>query len=375
MSGSIPRETVVTAPSAPAPRRPADADADVIVVGGGPGGAAAAHYLAQAGVDVLLLEKTTYPRDKVCGDGLTPRSVRALVTHGHRHLPGSRVAAEQGPAGHRRRAAARAALARAGELPRLRADPHPRRARRAAGPPGPEERRPPAGGDHRPGWSATTTAGSSASPPRSARTRRPPPTARRWSSPPTACPAGSRSPSGIAKRDDRPMGVAVRALLPTARGTTTTTWSPGWSCRTAGSDGRSALLPGYGWIFGLGDGTSNVGLGILNTLRRVRQYRLPRTCCPAGCDGPARGVGLRRGERDRAGARRRAADGLQPHAALRDGLLLVGDAGGVVNPFNGEGIAYAMESGEMAADIIVQALARPTAGRPGAGAAGLPRRR
>jgi flavin-dependent dehydrogenase len=43
------------------------------------------------------------------------------------------------------------------------------------------------------------------------------------------------------------------------------------------------------------------------------------------------------------------------------GLMLVGDAGGMVNPFNGEGIAYAMESGEIAARTVVQALARPTA--------------
>jgi 2-polyprenyl-6-methoxyphenol hydroxylase-like FAD-dependent oxidoreductase len=49
----------------------------------------------------------------------------------------------------------------------------------------------------------------------------------------------------------------------------------------------------------------------------------------------------------------------QPHYTR--GLLLVGDAGGMINPFNGEGIAYALESGEVAADIIVQALARPTA--------------
>ncbi len=43
-------------------------------------------------------------------------------------------------------------------------------------------------------------------------------------------------------------------------------------------------------------------------------------------------------------------------------MLLVGDAGGMVNPFNGEGIAYAMESGELAAEVVAQALARPTAG-------------
>ena len=49
----------------------------------------------------------------------------------------------------------------------------------------------------------------------------------------------------------------------------------------------------------------------------------------------------------------------QPHYTR--GLMLVGDAGGMVNPFNGEGIAYAMESGRLAADVLVQALAgRPT---------------
>jgi flavin-dependent dehydrogenase len=46
-----------------------------------------------------------------------------------------------------------------------------------------------------------------------------------------------------------------------------------------------------------------------------------------------------------------------PHYAR--GLLLVGDAGGVVNPFNGEGIAYAMETGRLAAEHLAQALARP----------------
>src|SRR6187200_2282705 len=56
--------------------------ADVIVVGAGPGGATAASYLAQAGLDVLLLEKTEFPREKVCGDGLTPRAVKQLVDMG-----------------------------------------------------------------------------------------------------------------------------------------------------------------------------------------------------------------------------------------------------------------------------------------------------
>ncbi|MBV9096607.1 MAG: FAD-dependent oxidoreductase, partial [Frankiaceae bacterium] len=57
-------------------------DADVIVVGAGPGGATAAYHLAQAGVDVIALEKATFPREKVCGDGLTPRAVKQLVAMG-----------------------------------------------------------------------------------------------------------------------------------------------------------------------------------------------------------------------------------------------------------------------------------------------------
>src|SRR5699024_3474276 len=57
-------------------------DADAIVVGAGPAGSAAAHYLAAAGLDVLVLEKSTFPRDKVCGDGLTPRAVAELVRMG-----------------------------------------------------------------------------------------------------------------------------------------------------------------------------------------------------------------------------------------------------------------------------------------------------
>src|SRR5690349_9759851 len=58
------------------------ATADVIVVGAGPAGSATAAYLAMTGLDVLLLEKTTFPREKVCGDGLTPRAVKELITLG-----------------------------------------------------------------------------------------------------------------------------------------------------------------------------------------------------------------------------------------------------------------------------------------------------
>src|SRR5262245_31873181 len=56
--------------------------ADVIVVGAGPGGSTTAYHLARHGLNVLLLEKSAFPREKVCGDGLTPRAVKQLVSIG-----------------------------------------------------------------------------------------------------------------------------------------------------------------------------------------------------------------------------------------------------------------------------------------------------
>jgi flavin-dependent dehydrogenase len=71
---------VSASPVSPAPR--AGDDADVIVVGAGPGGSSVATYLARSGLDVLVLEKTAFPREKVCGDGLTPRAVKELAALG-----------------------------------------------------------------------------------------------------------------------------------------------------------------------------------------------------------------------------------------------------------------------------------------------------
>ncbi len=67
--------------------RPASSDerlveADAIVVGAGPGGSATATHLARRGLKVALLEKAEFPREKVCGDGLTPRATRQLIRLG-----------------------------------------------------------------------------------------------------------------------------------------------------------------------------------------------------------------------------------------------------------------------------------------------------
>jgi menaquinone-9 beta-reductase len=166
---------------------------------------------------------------------------------------------------------------------------------------------------------------------------------------------------GLQKRENRPMGVAVRTYYTSPRHDDD--WLESWLELWDGEPGSSNLLPGYGWIFGVGDGTANVGLGILNTssaFQHVDYKELLKTWL----DHTPEEWGFR--DENRAAPVRGAALPMgfnrKPHYA--NGMLLVGDAGGMVNPFNGEGIAYALESGEMAAEVITQALSRTTpAGR------------
>jgi len=157
---------------------------------------------------------------------------------------------------------------------------------------------------------------------------------------------------GLHKRDDRPMGVAYRTYYksPRTNDDYLESWLELW-------DGER-LLPGYGWVFGMGDGTSNVGLGILNTTKSFRNVKYPELL-RAWLKNTPEEWGFNEENRTEPirGAALPMGFNRQPHYTR--GVLLVGDAGGMVNPFNGEGIAYAMESGELAADVIAQALARP----------------
>jgi flavin-dependent dehydrogenase len=121
------------------------------------------------------------------------------------------------------------------------------------------------------------------------------------------------------------------------------------------------LLPGYGWLFPVAGGRVNLGAGLLNTFKNFKEVSAQRLFDAF--------VAMMPPEWDisESSAEGKLLSGPLPMSMNRKpqavpGMLLVGDAAGVVNPFNGEGIAYAMESGEMAAELLHEALVR---NRPG----------
>ncbi|MFE0588679.1 geranylgeranyl reductase family protein [Micromonospora echinospora] len=331
-------------------------DADVIVVGAGPGGSATAYHLARHGARVLLLEKTEFPREKVCGDGLTPRAVRQLIRMGVDTSPEAGWLQNRGlrvVGGGLRLELDWPELASFPNygLVRTRLDFDDLLARRAVA----------AGAELRTGVNVmgpvldatgrVTGVEAEVGPDKAPATFRAPLVV-------AADGVSGRFPLalGLAKREDRPIGVAVRRYYRSPAKHDDNYLESWLELRSKGSD---ALLPGYGWIFGLGDGRVNVGLGVLNSssafgktnYRRLLTDWLANTPADwgmtdeANAEGPILGAALPMGFNR------------VPHYTR--GVLLVGDSGGMVNPFNGEGIAYAMESGELAAEIAVQALARP----------------
>ncbi|MGZ5415919.1 MAG: geranylgeranyl reductase family protein [Nocardioides sp.] len=335
--------------------------ADVIVVGAGPAGASTAFHLASAGADVLLLEKASFPRDKICGDGLTPRAVKQLIGMGFDL---------DAPGWQRNRGLRIVGAGHTLELPwpdlgafpnygmvRTRMDLDEILARHAEKAGARLMERTSVTGpvtDERTGRVVGVTAK-----PVDDRGRR---TGEdiTYSAPVViACDGVSARLAiamGLERRENRPMGVAVRAYYETPRHDDE--WMESWLELWDGPPGRSNLLPGYGWIFGVGDGTANVGLGILNTSKAFQHVDYKDILGRWLANTPEE-WGFR--DENRVGKIGSAALPMgfnrKPHYTR--GMLLVGDSGGMVNPFNGEGIDYALESGEMAAQTVLQALARP----------------
>ena len=330
---------------------------DVLVIGGGPSGAACAYWLASAGHDVVLVERKRYPREKTCGDGLTPRSVKQLEDMG--------LGEELSVAGHRFSGLRSHGFGRTLELEWpdhpdfpsygyviTRKDLDALVAERAAK----------AG--------ATVWDGTEALKPvlvggllQGAQVKQKPPedaggftksrsveVRARY----TVIADGANSRFGRALGTNRnrsyPLGMAIRGYWYSPRHDEP--WIDSWLDIR---DGDGNVLPGYGWIFPVGDGRINVGIGLLSTFNQwkaVNTTHLLQSFCEYAPSSwgitPESACGTPTGGRLPMGM------SVGPHTGPT--WLVTGDAGGTINPFNGEGIAYAYESGRYAADALHLAL-------------------
>jgi menaquinone-9 beta-reductase len=329
---------------------------DVLVVGGGPAGAAAGFWLAKAGHDVCVLERKAFPRDKTCGDGLTPRAVHqlremglepAIAARHHRHdglraeahgitldlpWPDHPVFPSYGYVVRRR------------DLDGLVAE--------QAGAAGATVRE--SSEALRPLTRDGHVIGALVKDKASGETRE---VHARY----VVVADGSLSrfgrALGTARDKSYPQGIAIRGYFESPL--SADPWIE--SCLDVHDrDGRS--LPGYGWIFPLGDGTINVGIGLLSTYKGYRDVNTTHLMSEWAATAPERwGIDPDAMLAPPTGGRLPMAGSVNPKVGPN--WLVVGDAAGSINPFNGEGIDYAYETARMAADLIDEAIVSGT-GQP-----------
>ncbi|MBV7292761.1 geranylgeranyl reductase family protein [Corynebacterium sp. TAE3-ERU16] len=315
------------------------ASTDVLVVGGGPAGASAAIHAANRGFDVLLVDAARFPRDKTCGDGLTPRAMHQLqllgfgpeIAGGYRsrglklHGFGGDVTAPWPPSAFGREGSAM----RRTELDALLFE----RARATAGVTVWEEC-PAVDLSIRGGRleSVTLTA---------------PDGGRRVRCGTAVVADGVRSPIGKKLgrtwHRDEVYGIAARAYC------TTPFSDEEWiHSHLELRDGSGVAQPGYGWIFPLAEGHVNIGCGALSTTARPAKVNTKKLLTHY--------AGLRR-EEWRLGPETDVAGALLPMGGAVSGVagpnwMLIGDAAACVNPLNGEGIDYGLETARLAAELI-----------------------
>jgi menaquinone-9 beta-reductase len=333
------------------PRRPEPSATDiwdVLVVGAGPAGAAAGYWLAEAGYRVLMVERKHFPREKTCGDGLTPRAVRQLEDMGLRE----RLRGYHRFDGLRSIAHGRTLelawpshpdfpsygyVVRRRELDEMVAETAVKAG--ATLWTDTEAVAPIYDDGHVVGAEIRQHA---SEPPRQVRARY------------LVVADGSNSRFGrtLGASRDRgyPLGMAVRGYFRSDRHD-----EPWIESHLDLRDRHGQNLPGYGWVFPAGDGTINVGVGLLSTFsgwKDINTSHLMDAFCatapaswgisPQTACGPPTGGKL--------------PTGLSVRPARGPGWLAVGDAAGAVNPFNGEGISVAYETGRLAAEVLADAL-------------------
>ncbi len=328
---------------------PAEAtiDVDALVVGAGPGGSTAAYHLARHGLDVLMVEKASFPREKVCGDGLTPRAVVALRRLGV-DVDDPRFERHEGLRIYARRARLElpwpdledfppfGLLMTRSEFDELLARNAEKAGARLL------ERTEALGPVAEDGW--VRGARIKAIDDGAERTVR-----ARYVIAADGASSRFASQAGVRRDPSKPLGIAARRYYRIDRhpGPWLEVWMDLW-------DGE-VILPGYGWLFAMPDGSVNLGAGLLNTFRDFKGQSAHGVfdafwrMLPAEWD-------VNETTADGKVLSGPLPMGLSRTPPATPGMLVVGDAAGMVNPFNGEGIAYAMESGELAAELVHEAL-------------------
>jgi geranylgeranyl reductase family protein len=313
---------------------------DVLVVGAGPAGSSTAAWLSRLGRDVILADAEVFPRDKACGDGLTPRAIAELGHLGmsswldgrarnlglraagfgqvlHLPWPGGNLPNHGG-------AAPRMVLDAAIRDVALQAGATPLEGARAVDVEW--------NGDRIAAIVFKTAAGNITV---AANT--------------VVVADGAKSQLGrLLGREwhkDTAYGVAARGYIESDR--SDDPWISS-HLELRGSDNQ--ILSGYGWIFPLADGTVNIGVGTLATAKRPADINLRQLL-----DFYANG---QREEWKLQGAVQKPWSALLPMGGAVSNVagpnwVLVGDAAGCVNPLNGEGIDYGLETGRLAAEFIV----------------------
>ncbi|MBH0778380.1 geranylgeranyl reductase family protein [Nocardia bovistercoris] len=313
--------------------------AEVLVVGAGPAGSAAAAWAARAGRDVLLVDSAVFPRDKTCGDGLTPRATAELehlglgewlrghtVNHGLRMTGFGREALLSWPAG--------SFPAYGSAVPRTELDDKLRETAAESGArllDGTKVIDVTRDGDRVVSARVETAEGTHDIVCRT-----------------LVVADGVRSTVG--KKLGRTWhrryayGTAARAYIRSGRSD-----DPWITSHLELRDADGALVPGYGWVFPLGNGEVNIGVGSLATEARPSHIALKPLL--------RHYTSQRRAEWEFEGELRAEASALLPMGGAVSGIagrnwVLIGDAAGCVNPLNGEGIDYGLEGGHMLADLL-----------------------
>ena len=320
---------------------------EVLVVGGGPAGSAAGYWLAGHGHDVTIVERKTFPRNKTCGDALTPRAVFQLAEMGlteplskfHRYSgwratgmghelelewPTHSIYPQHGYVVRRR------------ELDQMVADNAV-----AAGATlltGHEAIQPIVERGFVRGATVAVDGGATVE----------------IHAKYVIVADGANSRFGRAlgtfRTREWPYGTAIRTYWETPRHA-----EPWIESALDVKDRNGNPMPGYGWVFPVGDGTVNVGVGLLSTFRDFKSVNTTHLL-----DEYAHQI-ADRWEIDPAAPTVKATSGRIPMGGsvgpnAGPSFLVVGDAAGSVNPFNGDGIDYAYETGRVAAQVLHEAL-------------------